>query len=209
MEPLLGSIMALPYTFAPQGWLACDGSILSISQNTALFSLIGVTFGGNGTTTFNLPDIRSRAIVGSSVNVVPGLTTYAQGATGGVESVSLLTTEMPSHIHTALIANANAPVTGSMSATLNVASGGGNAAPVGNFLAGSTSNGDNMYATGSSGATLNAGSVTVSPSGMNATLTNVPVTVAPAGGSMPHENRMPFIAIQYCIATQGVYPSRP
>lgn len=206
--PYIGMIAALPYSFAPLGWARCNGQLMPVSQNAALYSLIGNTFGGNATA-FNLPDLRGRAIVGSTVmNPGPSGTLYPQGQTGGLEAVTLISTQMPQHTHMANITNATAPVTGSLSATVNVGNANGNAAATGNYLAGATANGDQIYSASKS-ATLNTEAVTVSPSGMNAALNNVPVQVGLTGGNLPHENRMPYLAIQYCIATTGIYPSRP
>ena len=97
MDPFLGEIRLFPYTFAPRGWAFCNGQILSISQNTALFALIGTTYGGDGRTTFALPDLRGRVAVSSGQG--PGLSTYDLGAAGGTESVSLTESEMPIHQH--------------------------------------------------------------------------------------------------------------
>ena len=87
-EPFLGEIRLFPYNFAPRGWAFCNGQILSIAQNTALFSLLGVTYGGNGQTTFALPDLRGRVPV--SAGQGPGLSNYILGQTGGTENVTLL-----------------------------------------------------------------------------------------------------------------------
>jgi microcystin-dependent protein len=97
MEPFLGQILLVPYNFAPRGWALCNGQILSIAQNTALFSLLGTTYGGNGQTTFALPDLRGRVPVGSGQG--PGLASYDLGAVAGTETVTLLTSEMPAHNH--------------------------------------------------------------------------------------------------------------
>lgn len=96
-EPFLGQIAFVGFNFAPVGWMECNGQVLSIASNTALFSLLGTMYGGNGTTTFQLPDMRGRVIVGTGTG--PGLSAYAQGQTGGAESVTLTTAQMPSHSH--------------------------------------------------------------------------------------------------------------
>lgn len=215
MEVYVGFIAALPYTFVPVGWLSCNGATIAIQSNQVLYSLIGITFGGDGVTNFKIPDIRSRAIVGASVSgsgIGAGLTPQRQGAIGGVESVTLGPTQIPLHTHSAVISNASAPVNGTITAKMNVSSNGGNSAASGNYLAASTSNGDNIYNSAAGTlAALNNSSIAVTTSGMNATLNNVPVAVTPgpSGGGGAHENRMPYIAIQYCIATTGIYPQRP
>jgi microcystin-dependent protein len=97
MEPLLAEIRMFAGNFAPRGWAFCDGSILSISQNTALFSLLGTTYGGNGQTTFALPDLRGRLPMHPGQG--PGLSPRNLGEQGGVESVTLISTQMPAHTH--------------------------------------------------------------------------------------------------------------
>lgn len=96
-EPMLGEIRWVPYNFAPQGWAFCDGQLLPIAQNSALFSLLGTTYGGDGRTTFALPDLRGRVMVHAGAG--PGLSSYQLGQKGGAEQVTLTTNEIPSHSH--------------------------------------------------------------------------------------------------------------
>jgi microcystin-dependent protein len=96
-EPFLGEIRYVAFTFAPQGWAMCNGQLMSINQNTALFSLLGTTYGGNGQTTFALPDMRGRVPV--HVGQGPGLSPYVQGQEGGSEAVTLSVNQMPTHTH--------------------------------------------------------------------------------------------------------------
>lgn len=98
-DPFLAEIRAVPFNFAPKGWALCDGQLLPISQNTALFSLLGTTYGGNGTSTFALPDLRGAFCVGWGQG--PGLSDVVLGEEGGAEAVTLLTSEMPAHTHVA------------------------------------------------------------------------------------------------------------
>ncbi|MEJ2055777.1 MAG: tail fiber protein [Calditrichaceae bacterium] len=98
-EGYIGEIRMFAGNFAPRDWALCDGQILSISQNSALYSIIGTTYGGNGTTSFALPDLRSRVPVQAGQG--PGLSYYPLGQQGGVESVTLTTNQMPAHSHTA------------------------------------------------------------------------------------------------------------
>lgn len=104
-EPFIGEIRMFAGNFAPNGWAFCNGQLLSIAQNTALFSLLGTTYGGNGITTFALPDLRGRVSIGFSQG--PGLSPYAQGETGGVEAHALTVAEMASHNH--VLAGTTAP----------------------------------------------------------------------------------------------------
>jgi len=96
-EPFVGEIRMFGFNFAPQGWALCNGQLLPISQNTALFSLLGTTYGGDGRTTFALPDMRSRVPVCQGQG--PGLSPYAEGQAGGAETVTLAATQMPGHTH--------------------------------------------------------------------------------------------------------------
>jgi microcystin-dependent protein len=123
-EPFLGEIRCFGFGFAPVGWAQCNGQLLSISQNTALFALIGTYYGGNGQTNFALPDLRGRG--GIHVGQGPGLSPYVQGQLGGVEAESLLVNQLPSHSHT-VNAN-NSPSTATRPAGAVLARGGAYAA---------------------------------------------------------------------------------
>jgi microcystin-dependent protein len=169
-EPFIGEIRLFPYDFAPRGWAFCNGQLLSISQNTALFALLGTTYGGDGRVTFALPDLRGRVAVSSGEG--PGLSAYELGGAGGVESVTLSEAELPAHTH---------PV------SVNGASS-GSSKPTNRYLG--RASGATAYASSSNGTTLN------------------PDAVVPAGGSQPHENRPPHLALNYCIALAGLFPSR-
>ena len=107
MEPFLGQIQAFGFNFAPRGWAQCNGQLLSISANTALFSLLGTIYGGDGRTTFALPDLRGRSIVGDGTG--PGLTNIKQGQKGGAENHTLTTAQIPAHAHGVKVAVNTAP----------------------------------------------------------------------------------------------------
>jgi microcystin-dependent protein len=179
-EPFLGQLMIFAGNFAPRGWATCDGQILSIAQNTALFSLLGTTYGGNGQTTFALPDLRGRVPIHQGQG--PGLSPYTEGEVGGVESVTLINTQMPSHNHTAT--NAINAAYGPQSPSDN---------PAGAVPAG-TSGGPQVYAPASDGTVMNPQTVVT--------------TIGIAGGSQPHENRQPYLCILFCIALEGIFPPR-
>jgi microcystin-dependent protein len=172
-EPFLGMIIIVPYNFAPRGWAFCNGQILSISQNTALFSLLGTTFGGNGQTTFALPDLRGR--FPNSAGQGPGLSNYSLGQMGGTESVTLTNGNLP----------AAAPI------SLNAAADATSAKTNNNFLAGSSAG--NSYAAASDGTKLNAGSITGGLAG---------------GSSIPIAIMNPYLTLNFCIALEGIFPSR-
>ena len=171
-DPFIGEIKLVPYNFAPRGWAFCQGQILPISQNTALFSLLGTTYGGNGQTTFALPDLQGRAVVHTGQG--PGLSQYDLGEMGGQESVALSTSQMPAHSH-ALQVNGQA-------ATAATASG--------NYPGVSTGSVGNAYGTATAG-TMPAG------------------TISQTGSGTPHDNRQPYLILNYVIALQGIYPQRP
>ena len=163
----LGEIKAFGFNFAPRGWATCSGQILPIAQNTALFALLGTQYGGNGQTTFALPDLRGRAPVHRDG-------TNPVGTVAGTETVTLLSTEMPSHAHvlygTSAAANKR-PATGNTFATDN--------SPNADF-----------YARG------------------HVLVPLAPNAIGPAGGSQPHSNMQPYLAINYSIAITGIFPSR-
>ena len=141
-EAYIAEIRLFAGNFAPRGWMSCEGQLLSIAQNTALFSLLGTTYGGNGVNTFALPDFRGRSAVGQGQG--PGLSPYVEGQTGGAETVTLSTNQLPAHNH-ALTANSN---TTNMSANT-----------AGNYLNGKTESGESTISSGSALVTLNPASV--------------------------------------------------
>ena len=178
-NPFLAQISLLGCNFAPVGWALCQGQILPISQNTALFSLLGINFGGNGTTTFALPDLRSRAPIGFGQG--PGLSNYAIGGTGGAENVTINAGSYPVHSH-ALTAAAS---TASQNAPAGLIEAEGQ--------------------TGGRGGTVNL--ALYSASGTATALAPAALTAA-AGGGQPHTNLQPYLALNFCIALQGIFPSR-
>jgi microcystin-dependent protein len=165
--------------FAPRSWAFCDGQLLAVSQNDALFSLVGTTYGGDGRTTFGLPDLRGRAAVHQGQG--PGLSSYPLGQKSGVERVTLTASQMPSHSHgaTATVKGTNAR--------------GNSETPEGNTWAKRTF--DRDYSTNPPDVVMQAGTVEVT------------VDEAPGGGQS-HENRPPSLGINHIIALFGVYPSR-
>ena len=188
-DPYLGDIMMVGETFCPRGWMDTSGQLLAISQFSALFSLMGTTYGGDGRTTFALPDLRSRVPVGMGQG--PGLSNYRQGQQGGAEVNNASISTMANHTH-----GATSTAVSNLNATDTVADvhlpNGGRLATFGNANA-------NVYASaGTFDQVMEAGSVT----------TSVTTTVASAGGNAITPNIQPFLGIRYCIATQGQFPSR-
>jgi len=158
-EPFVGEIRAFAFNFAPVGWAMCNGQLLPISQNTALFSLLGTTYGGNGQITFALPDLRGR--VGMHLSIP-----HPQGESSGEETHTLTTPELPAHAH-GIGAGADQ---GTNRPSGAVAARGG------------------VYTTGNDGTKM--------------------APTDGAGGSLPHNNLQPYLVLNYCIALQGIFPSR-
>ena len=151
MEPFLGSLLLVPYNFAPQGWALCNGQLLPISQNTALFSLLGTTYGGDGVSTFALPDLRGRVPISSGQ--APGLQPYTLGQNGGAETATLGVSQLPAHGH-----------------SVNTVSGAATSkTPTNNYLATSTgasvSAESSIYSSSQPNSTLNPGAVSQTGSG--------------------------------------------
>lgn len=192
MDAFLAMIAYFGFTFAPYGWELCNGQLLSIQQNAALYSLLGVMFGGDSQTTFGLPDLRGRVVLGQGTSSVLPHTNYRMGnATTGVESVTLTTTQMPAHIHTATLTNT--------SATIKVNSSSGTTGTPGgrsNVLAGST--GGFLYNGTAPDVVLNVGGGTVVGT----------ITIDPAGGATPVSVMQPYCVLNACICTSGLYPQR-
>jgi microcystin-dependent protein len=189
-EPLLASVCIFAGNFAPQGFAFTNGQIMAISQNTALFSLLGTTYGGNGVNTFALPDTRGRVIVGPGQG--PGLSNYELGQMGGAETVSLTLAQLPAHSH-------SANTTVNVSATAYGQSAVGNSdGPGANSWAAKPRAG--QYSSAAPNVSMSAGSILAS-----ATASTV---VGSAGGGQPVDVRQPYLALNYVIAIYGVFPAR-
>lgn len=172
-DPFVAEIRIFPFNFSPNGWAFCDGQLLPISQNTALFSLLGTTYGGNGQTTFALPNMQGKAPMHPGQG--PGLSLHFLGETAGSDTVTLLQTEIPGHTHTMRANDSDGTVP----------------SPANNVSSGPGADRDLFwYKNGPPNTTMRADA-----SGIN-------------GGSVPHNNMMPYLTLNYCIALQGVYPPR-
>lgn len=168
-EPFLGEIRTFGFNFAPQGWAMCNGQLLPISQNTALFALLGTFYGGNGTTTFALPNLQGR--VGIQQGQGQGLSPYNIGQVGGSETVTLIQNQMPAHSHGVAASDGNASGT----------------RPGGSVLGRVQSA---IYSAAPDGTTMN------------------PAMIATVGGSQPFGIIQPYLCLNFCIALQGIFPSR-
>lgn len=177
-DPFVAEIRAFPFNFAPRGWAFCNGQLLPLSQNTALFSLLGTTYGGNGQSTFALPNLQG------SVAMHPGqgplLSLHDLGEIGGTETVTLLQSEIAAHTHPLRACDADA--------TEDVATG---LLPAKGLY-------DDLTTAGPIGGY----------SALNPNTSMAPQALGLSGGNLPHNNMQPYITLNYCIALQGVFPPR-
>jgi microcystin-dependent protein len=197
MEGNIGEIRYFAGSFPPVGWSFCQGQEMSISSYSALYALIGTIYGGDGITKFNLPDFRGRVSVGTGA--VTGRPTVPLGAIGGSEMVTLLQTNLPAHTHAVTVVNPTIAVSvNSAQATTHTPAAGLSIASAGYMASGSF-----VPNLGFNNATpavqLNPGTVDLS------TLTVVNTN---AGGSMPHNNMQPYLAVNFIICIEGIFPSR-
>lgn len=194
-DPYLGEIRLVGFNFAPYGWALCQGQTLSISQNAALFSLIGTTYGGNGTTNFELPNLQSRVPVCFGQGA--GLSAYVIGQSAGAENVTLNQSQMPMHTHPFT------PAAGSVSIQAGNALG-STATPGGNYLVnGGDPGGSGLVAINfapqaGAGTLGNIAGVTANLSG----------AIGTTGGSLPTPILQPYLALNFIIALQGIFPTR-
>lgn len=182
-EPFIGQIQPYAFNFAPRGWALCDGQLLPISSNSALFSLIGTTYGGDGKTTFALPDLRGRSPMHQGHG--PGLSARKIGQKAGTEYDTLTVAQMPSHNH-------SVSVTATLRANSQAAD---HPDPANNTLSFVAATRD-VYNTQDPDVDMHSGSVVASG------------TVSNNGGSQPFPIMQPYLVINYCIALVGIFPSR-
>ncbi len=171
-DPFIGTIAMFGFNFCPRGWTGAEGQLLAISQNTALFSLYGTTYGGDGRTTFALPDLRGRNPIGDGTG--PGLPQFRLGQRGGAVQTTLSVQNMPSHNHPVNATNSIADKTG----------------PGTDFLAADVVGGDPIYHNGPANRVMD------------------PEMIGNTGGSQPFSIQDPYLTIKFCVALQGIFPSR-
>lgn len=188
MEGTIGEVRIVAYDFAPRTWAFCQGQLLSISANSALFSILGTIYGGDGRTTFALPDFRGRVPIQQGMG--PGLPDYRLGARGGQESVTLTISNLPSHSH--------AMDTSTLAGHANFNS---NSDDSGNV---DDPSGANM----SLSASPMYGTTTDAAAGPSQGVIGGSLTMGLTGGSQAHDNMQPWIAMHYVICEYGIYPSR-
>ncbi|MEW6989905.1 phage tail protein [Colwelliaceae bacterium 6441] len=202
-DSMMGTMCVFAGNFAPRDYSLAQGQLLSISSNQALFSLLGNTYGGDGRSTFALPDTRGRALIGAGNG--PGLSRYYLGAKGGVEKVTLKVTQMPSHNHTAHTTVNNDVTVGGVANLNSVNASASSVDPTSNALA-ISDNRQNIYSSTAPSVAMHSDSITLNLTGqVNST---VNTTVNNNGNSQSHENRAPYIAVNWIITVQGLYPSR-
>jgi microcystin-dependent protein len=188
-DTFIGQILLFPFNFAPVGFALCNGQLINIAQNTALFSLLGTTFGGNGQTTFALPDLRGRAPLAFGQG--PGLDVYDMGQVGGSETIALTASHMPAHTHTLNV--------GGLTANRKCQSGQGNqSVAASNVYGAETVGSSTTFSSAPPDADMQSGALSVGGA----------MTAVPSGGGQGHENRQPYLVLNYCIATTGVFPPR-
>lgn len=199
-EAILGSIQAFAFSFAPYGWALCNGVTVPITQNTALFSLLGTTFGGDGKTTFGLPDLRGRTIIGTG-SATAQTSVVAWGEKSGVQSVPLTTNNMPMHNH--MLVNGDGLTVGTVKVNTTVVTvDNTNESP-------ETNNGENVLGTAGSMPSIYRESPTGTDSlgGIESKITGSTSFVG--SSSVNLDIRNPYLGLYYCIATMGYYPTRP
>lgn len=174
MEPYIGQIQCFAFNFAPKGWAFCNGQLLSIAQNQALFALITTTYGGDGITTFALPNLQGRAPIHFGQG--PGLSYYSLGEMTGTEQVTLLQSQMPSHTHPMMVST----------------TAGNTNSPAGQVLA----------------VAVDGNETNVNSYGSQITGTASPQAIGASGSNSPVSIMQPVLVMNYCIATEGIYPSR-
>jgi microcystin-dependent protein len=170
-DPFVAEIRIFAFNFPPTGWAFCNGQLLPKNQNTALFGLVGTAYGGDGISTFALPDLQRSAPMHPGQG--PGTSLYELGESGGTETVTLLQSEIPAHTHQLRAATQD-------NADVNLVS------PTASFA---PSTGGTLYQQTADGQLA-------------------PQALTPAGGGLPHNNKQPYLTLNFCIALQGIFPSR-
>lgn len=195
MTPFIGQIMTVGFNFAPRDWAFCAGQTMSIAQNNALYALIGTTYGGDGVTTFKLPDLRGRAVMGQGQG--PGLSPRVMGEASGAEQQTLNSATMPAHVHFVMSQSGHLNAVDVIGTEQSPQSGG--------YLARGTDSAVNpdmiplIYipaASGGSGTSVPLAGI------------NVAGNTDPVGSSVPFSTMQPYTTLNQCIALFGIFPSR-
>ncbi len=197
MDAYLGQIMLIANCFVPKKWAPCDGQLIDVEENPALFSLMGTTFGGDGHSNFALPDLRGRVAIHYGTR--PGGFTYFKGQFGGFDSVLLFEEEIPSHKHSAQFVPPTFNASVAPGCFKGFGSGGTD--PEGKYPGPSPAGKGIYYDSASAGMGSSTVDLSIDFTGS--------VNLSNTGGSRKHENRQPFLTLTYCICISGQYPPRP
>ncbi|MEK6347047.1 MAG: tail fiber protein [Burkholderia sp.] len=201
-EPYIGEIRTVAFDFAPPGWAFCRGQLMSIAQYTPLFALLGTNFGGNGVSTFGLPDLAGRSPIGTGTG--PGLAPVSIGQNSGAETVTLLVSQMPAHNHQAVV---SAPGAAHASIAVPVTTDTTNpvAVPANNTIPGpglASGHAATVYSTSAATSTLKPFDAAV------AFTANPTVMIGVSGSNAPVNIRNPYLGLSFIIALEGIFPSR-
>lgn len=212
MEPFVGEINYVAFNYAPQGWLPCNGQLLPINQYQAVFALLGTTYGGNGTTTFALPDMRGKVPVHQGQSA--GGSNFVMGQTAGSENITLTVNQMPTHSHpvdaTSTSTSVVAPGASATSTLKAVNAAGDTNTPGGGAIAMSPALTKIYSSATAPSVSMNQASIETTLSGVNvATTTITTATAGPTGGSQPFSIMQPYTTVNCIIAIDGIFPSRP
>jgi microcystin-dependent protein len=180
MEGVIGYVTMFAGNFAPKSWAFCNGQTINIASNTALYSILGTTYGGNGTTTFQLPNTQGRAVVGTGTG--PGLSTYDSGQAAGTNSVTITNAQMPAHVHPVIVTIQN-QANESAEADTTAANG-------------------NVYTRDSNITPYD------SNPGFNGAVFQAQITMTNSGSNLPMTIERPMIGMNYIICQYGVFPAR-
>jgi len=205
-DPFVGEISYVGFNFAPKGWAKCDGQLLPVNQYSALYSLLGTAYGGDGRTNFALPDMRGRVPIHQGTG--PGLSNYVIGQKSGAETATLSIGNLPAHSHTATATSTSTVSGGSISSTLKaVNSDATEKNAQGNSLANAAGL-SKAYSTTAPNVSMNAGSIDSTLSGLTIA-TTTEVTIGSTGSNQPFSIKQPYQVVNCIIALEGTYPSRP
>lgn len=227
MEAFIGTILPVGFNYPPRGWVFCNGQQMAISQNSALFALFGTMYGGNGQTTFGIPDLRGRTIVGSQAQG-PGLQNVVQGQMAGTNNVTVITsttgsftlnsTNLPSHTHSVTVPGSSFTATSTLKATGNTGTPPASLGPTAGSMLGNSAGSGSAAASiynppGGTLYALDSSSVTTTLTGdasvtSGATGTGAAVTFPISAASTPTSVMQPYTGLNYICATEGIFPSR-
>jgi len=205
MEGMIGEIRLFAGNFSPKNWTYCAGQLMAIAQNTALFSILGVTYGGDGKTTFGIPDLRGRVAMGQGTG--PGLSPCDLGEKNGSTTAVMTTVNMPMHTH-AVLGGGTVQISGGVSATVSVNTDAAQStavSPANNFI-GFDNTGNALYNPAATANSLNSAAISIQTSGLEATLPAMQTSVN--GQGQAFSIQQPYLGMSYIICVAGIFPAR-